>query len=246
VPVAVPIVAGTAIKGIAAHMMMHQVLRRHPNAFLITLASLGVTIPLHNSQHHIAADIRRGLLKQDRAADSPVVLVGHSQGALASLRYAIDHPDQVLHTFSVGAPWHGSRSAARVAGLIGRTGRNLAPALTDMASGSLFLQQLHSDLPQIADRVTNIYTTREIVISPYFYAHVDVPGVRNVLIAPQNEYLRHLQSFPEYPLDDHIEARVTHLGEMSNPQVRSMIWAKVDRISERVRRGELGPGQARG
>lgn len=244
-PVAVPIVAGTAIKGIAATLMMRRVLERHPNAFLITLASFGVTIPLHSSQEHLAADIRRGLLQQDRTPDSPVVLVGHSQGALACLRYAVDHQDQVLHVFSVGAPWHGSRSAARVAGLVKRTGRNLAPALTDMAAGSPFLRRLHDDVPQIADRVTNIYTTREIVISPYFHAHIDVPGVHNILIAPEKEYLRHLQTFPEYPLDGHIDAKVTHLGEMSHAQVRSLIWAKVDKITAGVKRGELGPGAGR-
>ena len=44
--VAVPIVAGTAIRGVAATIMMRRVLQRHPNAFLITLANFGVTLPL--------------------------------------------------------------------------------------------------------------------------------------------------------------------------------------------------------
>jgi pimeloyl-ACP methyl ester carboxylesterase len=235
-------VAGTAIKGLAATLMMRRVLERHPNAFLVTLASFGVTIPLHNSQHHLAEDIRKGLLEQDRRPDSPVVMVGHSQGALASLRYALDHPEQVLHVFSVGAPWHGSRSAARVARLAGRSGRNITPALTDMAAGSSFLRDLHAELPRIADRVTNVYSTHEIVISPYVHAHIDVPGVSNILIAPEQEYLRHLQTFPEYVIDGHVNARLTHLTEMSSPAVRSLIWTKVDQVTARVRRGEIGPG----
>ena len=38
-PIAVPIVAGTAIKGVASNLMMRGVMERHPNAFLITLQS---------------------------------------------------------------------------------------------------------------------------------------------------------------------------------------------------------------
>lgn len=118
-PVAVPIVAGTAIRGVAATLMMRRVLERHPNAFLITLANFGVTLPMHKSQEHLTRDIRSGLEKQGRDPDSPVVLVGHSQGAIASLRYAVDHPHQVLHVVSVGAPWLGSASARRVSRLFG-------------------------------------------------------------------------------------------------------------------------------
>lgn len=233
--IAVPIIAGTAIKGVAATLMMRKVLERHPNAFLITLASFGVTLPLHRSQQNITRDIRRGLTKMGRDPESPVVLVGHSQGALACLRFALDNPLQVQHVFSVGAPWQGSRSAARVARIVGLTRRNLTPALTDMAEGSQFLTKLHDDLPVIADRVTNIYSTHEIVIYPYTAAHIDVPGVTNILIATDNEYRRHLETFPEYPIDDHIPARVTHLGEMSSPEVRATIWRKVDRISRSLR-----------
>lgn len=234
-PVAVPIVAGTAIKGVAATLMMRRVLERHPNAFLITLANFGVTLPLHRSQHSIARDIRSGLITQGRDPDSPVVLVGHSQGALACLRYAIDHPVQVKHVFSVGAPWHGSRSAARVSRLLRLTRRDLTPGLTDMAEGSTFLTQLHDDLPVIADRVTNIYSTHEIVISPYVSAHIDIPGVSNVLIATDDEFRRHMDCFPELPLDDHINGRVTHLGEMNTPEVRALIWRKVDKIGSELR-----------
>lgn len=233
-PIAVAIVAGTAIKGVAATMMMRRVLERHPSAFLVTLAQFGVTTPLHRSQQHLAADIERGLSEQHRASDAPIVIAGHSQGALAAMRYAIDHPDQVQHVFSVGAPWHGSRSAARVARLLRWSPRDLTPALTDMAAGSRFLVDLHRDLPAIADRVTNIYSTHELVIAPYTAAHIDVPGVSNILIATQDEYRRHLATFPELPLDDYIEGRVTHLGEMNAPEVRARIWATVDDVTVRL------------
>ena len=93
-PVAVPIVAGTAIRGVAATLMMRRVLERHPNAFLITLANFGVTLPLHKSQEHITRDIQRGLERQGRAADSPVVLVGPLPGSagIAAVRHRPSAP----------------------------------------------------------------------------------------------------------------------------------------------------------
>ncbi|HQR79079.1 MAG TPA: alpha/beta hydrolase [Actinomycetota bacterium] len=237
-PVAVPIVAGTAIRGVAATLMMRRVLARHPNAFLITLANFGVTLPLHASQKHIAHDIQRGLERQGRPADSPVVLVGHSQGALASIRYALDHPDQVLHVISVGPPWNGSHSALRVSRLLGWAPRDITPALTDMAEGSEFLSQLHEDVPAIADRLTNIYSTHELFIRPYTDAHIDVPDVTNILISTEAEYRRHLMAYPELAIDGHIEGRITHLGEMSAPEVRAVIWAKVEEIADDLRRDD--------
>jgi pimeloyl-ACP methyl ester carboxylesterase len=236
VPVAVPIVAGTAIRGIAATVMMRPVLERHPNAFLITLANFGVTMPMERSQEHLHDDIQQGLARQGRPPDAPVVLVGHSQGALAALRYAIDHQDQVLHTVSVGVPWRGSLSAARVSRLFRWTGRNLTPALSDMAEGSPFLADLHRDLPQIGDRVTNIYSTHELFIRPYVAAHIDTPGVENLLIASEDEYRMHLRGFPELPVDDLVLGRITHLGEMNSPDVRARIWARVEKVTEDLRR----------
>lgn len=228
---AVPIVAGTAIRGVAATLMMRQVLRRHPDAFLITLAAFGVTIPLHRSQEHLARDIRAGLVASGRDPGDPVVLVGHSQGGLAVLRYAIDHPGQVLHVISVGAPWAGAASATRVTNVFGRRSRIVAPALSDMAEGSTFLAGLHRDLPSIGDRVTNIYSTHELFIRPYTDAHIDVPGVHNILIADEEEHVRHLHIYPELPVDDLILGRVNHMNEMNSPMVRSRIWAKVDEVA---------------
>jgi len=236
-PVAVPIVAGTVIRGLAATVMMRPVLERHPNAFLITLAQFGVTLPMDRSQQHIHDDIQKGLAEQGRDPDAPVVLVGHSQGGLAALRYAIDHQEQVLHTISVGVPWRGSTTAGVISGLFRWTGRNVTPALSDMAEGSPFLADLHRDLPVIADRVTNIYSTHELFMRPYTAAHIDTPGVANLLIATEAEYHKHLQGFPDHPVDDLILGRITHLGEMSSPDVRSRIWAKVEQISDEVRRG---------
>jgi len=239
-PIAVPIVAGTAIKGVAANVMMRGVMERHPNAFLVTLSSFGLTVPLHRAQSQIARDVQQGLAEQGRDPDSPLVMVGHSQGALASLRYALEHQDQVLHVFSVGCPWQGSVSAGFWADRIKRiSGKHLAPALRDMAPDSDFLTELHADLPTIADRVTNIYSTHELFIRPYVGAHIDIPGVSNVLISNETEYARHLRTFHDLPIDELIEVngRVTHAGEMNTPEVRSLIWRKVEELSANIRLG---------
>lgn len=230
-PVPVPIVAGTAIRGIAANMMMRNVLERHPNAFLITLANFGVTLPLHRSQGHIHDDIAKGLEAQGLPPDSPLVLVGHSQGGLAVLRYAADHPDQVLHVFSIGVPWHGATTAGRISRLMRFTRLDLTPGLTDMAPNSPFLTHLHETVPAIADRVTNIFSTHEVFMQPYTAAYIDVPGVTNILIAPEDEFRRHMESYPDYPVDDLIVRRTNHLGEMSAPELRGRIWAKVDEVT---------------
>jgi hypothetical protein len=246
-PIAVPIVAGTAIKGVAASVMMRGVMERHPNAFLVTLSSFGLTVPLHRSQSQIARDVQQGLAEQGRDPDSPLVMVGHSQGALASLRYALEHQDQVLHVFSVGCPWQGSVSAGFLSNRIKRiSGKHLAPALRDMAPDSKFLTQLHADLPAIADRVTNIYSTHELFIRPYVGAHIDIPGVSNVLISNETEYGRHLRSFQDLPIDELIQVngRVTHAGEMNTPEVRSLIWRKVEELSANIRLGRKPPKRA--
>lgn len=211
--------------------MMRRVLSRHENAFLITLAQFGVTLPLERSQEHLGKDIRAGLIAQGRDPDAPIVLVGHSQGALAALRYAIDHSDQVRHTVSVGAPWQGSGTAGLVNRTVSLTRLNLTPALSDMSPSSPFLTALHDDLPKIADRVTNIYSTHEIFIRPYIGAHIDVPGVENLLIATEAEYHKHLRGFPDHPVDDIIMGKVNHLGEMSSPDVRAVVWDRVNRVT---------------
>ena len=229
--VVVPIVAGTAIRGMAATVMMGPVLQRHPNAFLITLERWGVTIPLHESQEFIAEAIEQGMWAKGRDPAEPVVLVGHSQGGLAVLRYAIDHLDQALHVVTVGTPWLGAVSAARVNGLVRRLVRRDLPALVDMAPDSEFLERLHAEAAVLGPRLTNIFSTREIFIMPYVSAHIPLPGATNILISTTKEYEHHLRVYGlTHPLDGHIEGRATHLGEMSHPEVRAVVWRTVEEV----------------
>ena len=39
------------------------------------------------------------------------------------------------------------------------------------------------------------------------------------------------------------EGRITHIGEMSAPEVRAVIWAKVEEITDAVRRGDFDQGK---
>ncbi len=233
--VPVVFVAGTAIRGVAARILMRGVMQRHPNAFLVTLEQWGVTIPLAESQAYLAEHIKAGLLRQGRGPADSVVLVGHSQGGLAVLRYAIDHPAQVEHVVTVGTPWRGARLAGLTTDVMhALTGRHL-PALRDMRPGAPFLTALWRDIAPIAERVTSIYSTHEVLITPYVNAHIDVAGVTNVLIASDSEYETHLRThLDQFGVDALLNARVSHLGEMNSPLVRSVIWQLVDQIDERL------------
>jgi pimeloyl-ACP methyl ester carboxylesterase len=235
---AVPIVAGTAIRGLAATVMMGPVLGRHPHAFLITLERWGVTIPLHDSQEYIAEAIEQNMWARGRDPAEPVVLVGHSQGGLAVLRYALDHPEQALHVVTVGTPWLGAVTAARANGLARRLMRRDLPALVDMAPDSEFLTRLHEEADPLGPRLTNIFSTREIFMIPYVSAHIPLPGATNILIATTKEYEHHLRVYGHsHPVDDHIEGRVNHLGEMSHPGVRAVVWRTVEEVSRRAATG---------
>lgn len=220
------------MRGAAATILMRGVLARHPNAFLVTLERWGVTIPLHESQQYIADSLEQGMWRIGRDPAEPLVLVGHSQGGLAVLRYALDHPQQATHVVTVGTPWRGSLSAARVNAAVRRVVGRDVPALADMAPASAFLARLRDEAAPIGPRVTNVYSTREYVIHPYVAAHVPLPGTHNVLIATATEYEQHLRVYGHsHPVDEHIDGRVTHLGEMSHPQVRAVIWRTVERAS---------------
>ncbi len=102
-----------------------------------------------------------------------------------------------------------------------------------MREGSRFLTNLHRDLPEIANRVTNIYSTHELFIRPYTDAHIDVPGVENILVATEAEHVRHLHVRPDLVIDQVIIGSVNHLSEMSSPMVRSVLWETVDRVAQK-------------
>lgn len=61
----------------------------------------------------------------------PIVLAGHSQGALHAVRFAVDHPDLVARTVAVGGPFKGSGLAVLKTGCV-----------AGMASDSLWLERL--------------------------------------------------------------------------------------------------------
>jgi pimeloyl-ACP methyl ester carboxylesterase len=235
---AVAIVAGTAVRGAAAAIVMRGVLQRHPSAFLVTLERGGVTVPLHESQHYLADELEQGLWRLGRDPSEPLVLVGHSQGGLAVMRYALDHPQHTRRVVTVGTPWLGSTSAARVNRWVRRVTARDVPALADMAPESAFLARLRDQAAPLGPRLTNVYSTRELVIRPYVAAHVPLPGAHNVLISTAREYNHHLRVYGmTHPVDEHIDGRVTHLGEMSHPQVRAVIWRTAEAAARDACRG---------
>ncbi|HSK55983.1 MAG TPA: hypothetical protein VK908_12060 [Jiangellales bacterium] len=62
-------------------------------------------------------------------------------------------------------------------------------------------------------------------------AHIPVDGVTNILVATGDEYERHVRRFGlSHPVDELIEGRVSHLAEMSDPEIRSVVWRVVDEL----------------
>ena len=231
-PVAVPIVAGTAVTGAVASLLLYRVLRRHPHAFIVSLSGLGLTRSIDSYQSDLDTEIRGGLERIGLSTDSRLVVVGHSQGGLAAARYAMTHPRQVRHAVTVGTPWSGLPAASKfsAANFLGIS--MSSPALADMEPGSDFLRSLHADLAQSDVPFTNVYSASDLVIQPYQAGHLPRPSARNVLLATEDQYRRHLLSFPSLAPDEVVFRRSTHFDQMNCAEVRSIVWEAADRVAE--------------
>ena len=219
----VAFIAGTAVRGAAASVLMRNVLARHPLAFLVTLASWGLTVPMSRSQTHILRDIDANLDRLGWPRDTPIGVVGHSQGGLAAARFAASYPDRTRALVCVGAPFAGARSASRVVRLLGPA----APAaIADMTPSSGFLDALREDMGPVLGRTTNIFASHEMFFSPYTAAYL--PGAYNILASSHDDYRKHLRRFPQFVLDEHIPVGVNHLSEMTSPHVRATIYSRLE------------------
>ena len=76
-------------------------------------------------------------------------------------------------------------------------------------------------------------------MTPYTAAHIDVPGVTNYLISTAAGVQAPHGRLPgAAPSTATSRAGSRTSGEMSAPEVRAVIWAKVEEITDAVRRGE--------
>ena len=236
-PIAVPIVAGTAIKGLAANVMMRGVMERHPQRLPRDSAKLRRhaavdSIPATHCRRHPQGPRRPGATTGLPARPGRP-FTGRPRGIALRHRQSETGQARLLHRLPL------ARVSQRGI-LVEPRGEGDGPQLRSGTTrhGSQFLEfltRLHADIPSIADRVTNIYSTHEIFIRPYVSAHIDVPGVSNVLIATKDEYAKHLRTFPDLPVDELVLGRVTHAGEMNTPEVRSLVWRKVDDLTAEIR-----------
>lgn len=85
----------------------------------------------------------------------PVELVGHSQGALHAMRFAIEHPDRVERMVGVAGPYLGTPWSS---------GPPVVGCVKDMAPGSKFLQGLRDGASSYDGEVILIGGTRDRLV----------------------------------------------------------------------------------
>lgn len=89
---------------------------------------------LHRTYSTIVGTIQDWALQQDE----PVVLAGHSQGAIHALSFALDHPHLVHEVVGIAGPFDGARSPSIAQGMRPHVKRIL-PVGLDFQSGSSYL-----------------------------------------------------------------------------------------------------------
>lgn len=129
-------------------------------------------LDINESQAEIAAQIDRYV-----PAGAPLILSGHSQGALHAVKYALDHPN-VVRVVSWSGPHHGTHTARLFP---------LFSATRQMSPGSSFMREYEAHLPEIAPRLHSFYLRHDLLIVPFDSSHVD--GAHNYLAASPEEYL---------------------------------------------------------
>jgi pimeloyl-ACP methyl ester carboxylesterase len=131
---------------------------------------------LDESQGEIAAWID---LRTD--PDQPLILVGHSEGALHAALYGLDRPN-VLRVISVSGPHHGTIAAAFLA--------RVFPAMRDMSPRSDFMQRYEARLPEIAPRMDCFGFDHDPLIVPSNSAYVE--GAKNHRCGALTDHLSQL------------------------------------------------------
>jgi pimeloyl-ACP methyl ester carboxylesterase len=196
---------------------MQHALERHPDTHLVTLRRIGA-VSLASSVEHFAAQVDSLV-----GPDEPIMVTGESQGALVVMRYALDHPDRVKHVITIGSPFHG----AWISRLLW-----VFPSAREIVEGTPFLLDLLTRLPQLGGNVTNIFSPSERVMS-LKSCYLDPRHAANIIIGSEHQ----LHDF--FNTDHGLEfnqiitcARsVNHLNAMLSPELRSLIWRTVDRVS---------------
>jgi pimeloyl-ACP methyl ester carboxylesterase len=118
---------------------------------------------LHRTYAVFKSTVQRWILEQDEA----VVLVGHSQGAIHALTFALDHPHLVSDVVGIAGPYEGASSPFLAAPNLEQHIGRFLPVGLDFQTKSSYLRELRerakeSEVPLtlVAGRSDGLVTQR--------------------------------------------------------------------------------------
>lgn len=168
-PVAI-FIGGTFATSLFGKLYYHRVAQLFGHAHVITIPGSGL-LAIDEATVLVAAEIAKLV-----PAGTPIVLGGHSQGALIAAQYALDHPE-VTRVVALNAPFDGTCRAY--------LGYALMASMRDMVPGSAYLMRLNARLSEIADRLATVAFADDLLV-PWQSSYV--PGATNYLCSNEDTY----------------------------------------------------------
>lgn len=130
-------------------------------------------------QNSLILKERIDLIKKETGQDIDI-LIGHSQGGLESLEYALEYApkDRITTIITLGSPLHGTKMARK---------HSYSPSVRQMRIGSPYLKSLHERLSKASHlRILSLAGTADLVTIPYTSALLpEYPFATNVEIENQ-------------------------------------------------------------
>ncbi len=210
------VIAGTGVPGPVAKRFYSSMAGKLPNATILSLPGFGFG-GLDHCYEHVEAEFLKLLVGKD-----PVIVVGHSQGALLAARLAYAHPGRVSSAFCLSGPFNGARSAEL---------NKFVPAASDMSQGSPFLVALRQAHERYLSRglggrlhslwvaPSHSFLPGDGVLWPTRSSYL--PGARNHLVVPARHHARLRAKIPgDIEL---IDGSADHFSELSEPCVLQTI-----------------------
>lgn len=123
---------------------------------------------LHRTYSIIRPAIKRWILQQD----GPVVLTGHSQGAIHALSFALEHPHLVSDVVGIAGPFDGANSPFLAPNLEPHI-RRILPVGVDFRTGSSYLEELRDRAKESEVPTTLIAGSSDALVTPQSAHAVD-------------------------------------------------------------------------
>lgn len=152
--------------------------------------------------------------------DEPVMVAGHSQGALVAVWLWLFRPEWYRPPVMLAGPWAGA--------LLCQTWFPLGAALRSMSSESRFLHEVtaaFSSLPEDERAwLTSIFGTGDRVVQ---LTTAMVPGATNICVAPAEKHLELSRQYPDVRM---LEGNVGHSLMPRSALIRDVIDARIAEV----------------